>query len=268
MRYVVYQVDGAPRLGALIGDAVVDLGPDFDRLTDGLVPPADAARVPLSDTRLLAPVPRPGKIICVGRNYRDHVGEKAMAIPDRPMLFAKFANAVVGPGMPIVRPRSTTQLDLECELAVVIGHTARRVERDQALDAVFGYTILIDVSARDHQRDDGQWLRAKGSDTFAPIGPCVVSRDELGDGSGLRIRSSVNGEAWQDSTTDQMIFDVPAIIAYVSANITLEPGDLIATGTPAGVGQYHDPPRFLQPGDVVRCEIEGIGVLENPVTAG
>lgn len=267
-RYVAYATDGAPRLGAWISDEIVDLGPDPDRLTDGLAPLAGARRLAVSEVRLLAPLPRPGKIVCVGRNYRDHVGEKRMALPERPMLFAKFANAVIGPGEAIRRPPSTHELDLECELAVVIGRRTSGAAREAALDAVFGYTILNDVSARDHQRDDGQWLRAKGSDTFAPIGPCVVTRDELGDGSGLRIGSSVNGETWQDSTTDQMIFDVAAIIAFVSANITLEPGDLIATGTPAGVGQYQDPPRFLQPGDTVRCEIEGIGALENPVTAG
>ena len=265
-RYVAYATDGAPRLGAWIGDEILDLGPDPGRLTDGLAPLANAPRHPTGEARLLAPL-RAGKIVCVGRNYRDHVGEKGMAIPERPMLFAKLANAVIGPGQPIVRPPSTAELDLECELGVVIGRRARRTPPEQALDAVFGYTILNDVSARDHQRDDGQWLRAKSSDAFAPMGPCVVTRDELGDGSGLRITSSVNGETWQDSTTDQMIFNVAAIIAFVSANITLEPGDLVATGTPAGVGQHHDPPRFLQPGDVVRCEIEGIGVLENPVTA-
>lgn len=227
---------------------------------------ATGERVALSTAKLLAPV-EPTKIVCVGRNYRDHVGEKGMVVPERPMLFAKLANAVIGPGEAIVRPPSTAELDLECELGVVIGRRARRVAPEQALDAVFGYTIVNDVSARDHQRDDGQWLRAKSSDTFAPIGPCVVPREEIGDGSGLRITSSVNGETWQDSSTDQMIFAVAAIIAFVSANITLEPGDVVATGTPAGVGQHQDPPRFLQPGDVVRCEIEGIGVLENPVTA-
>lgn len=268
MRYVVYSTDGAPRLGAWIGEEIADLGPDLDRLTAGPMPQPDAARHDVGAVRLHAPLTGRRTIVCVGRNYRDHVGEKQMAIPERPMLFAKLGNTVIGPGEPILRPPSTGELDLECELAVVIGHRARRVSPDAALDAIFGYTILNDISARDHQRTDGQWLRAKSSDTFAPIGPCVVTRDEVGDGAGLRIRSAVNGETWQDSTTDQMIFDVPAVIALISESITLEPGDLIATGTPAGVGQYQDPPRFLQPGDVVRCEIEGIGVLENPVAAG
>jgi acylpyruvate hydrolase len=181
------------------------------------------------------------------------------------MLFAKFANAVTHPGDPVTRPRATEQLDLECELAVVIARRASRIGADEAMEAVFGYTLLNDVTMRDLQREDRQWLRAKGSDGFAPIGPAVVTRDELGDGRGLGVRSSVNGETWQDSSTDEMIFDVATVVAFVSRTITLEPGDLIATGTPAGVGHFQDPPRYLQDGDLMRCEIEGIGVLENRV---
>jgi acylpyruvate hydrolase len=216
--------------------------------------------------RLLAPLRRPGKIVCVGLNYRDHCREQDIAEPAYPMLFAKLANAVNDPGGTVVRPRATEKLDLECELAVVIGKQASRIGRDEAMAAVFGFTILNDVTMRDLQREDRQWLRAKGSDGFAPIGPAVVTRDELGDGSGLRMRSSVNGETWQDSSTDQMIFDVPTLVAFVSRTITLEPGDIIATGTPAGVGHFQDPPRYLHAGDTMRCEIEGIGVLENHVT--
>jgi 2-keto-4-pentenoate hydratase/2-oxohepta-3-ene-1,7-dioic acid hydratase in catechol pathway len=181
------------------------------------------------------------------------------------MLFAKFANAVSHPGQPVTRPRATEKLDLECELAVVIGRRASRIGRGEAMEAVFGYTILNDVTMRDLQREDRQWLRAKGSDGFAPIGPAVVTREELGEGRGLRMRSSVNGQTWQDSTTDEMVFDVPTLVAFVSRTITLEPGDMIATGTPAGVGHFQDPPRYLKGGDTMRCEIEGIGVLENPV---
>jgi 2-keto-4-pentenoate hydratase/2-oxohepta-3-ene-1,7-dioic acid hydratase in catechol pathway len=164
-----------------------------------------------------------------------------------------------------VRPRATEKLDLECELAVVIGRRASRIGPDEAMAAVFGYTILNDVTMRDLQREDRQWLRAKGSDGFAPIGPVLVTTEELGDARGLRMRSTVNGETWQDSSTADMIFDFPTLLAYITRSITLEPGDIVATGTPAGVGHYHDPPRYLAAGDVMACEIAGIGTLENPV---
>jgi 2-keto-4-pentenoate hydratase/2-oxohepta-3-ene-1,7-dioic acid hydratase in catechol pathway len=214
---------------------------------------------------LHAPIARPGKIICVGLNYHDHCREQSVEAPAYPMLFSKFANAVADPGADVLRPRATEKLDLECELAVVIGRRTSRIGRDEAGDAIFGYTILNDVTMRDLQREDRQWLRAKGSDGFAPIGPAVVTADELGDSGALRMRSSVNGETWQDSTTAEMIFDVPTLVAFASRTITLEPGDVIATGTPAGVGHFQDPPRYIVGGDVMRCEIDGIGVLENRV---
>jgi 2-keto-4-pentenoate hydratase/2-oxohepta-3-ene-1,7-dioic acid hydratase in catechol pathway len=181
------------------------------------------------------------------------------------MLFAKFANAVRDPGGPVVRPAATEQLDIECELAVVIGRRASAVRLAEALDHVFGYTVVNDVTMRDLQREDRQWLRAKGSDGFAPMGPAVVTVDEIPDPQRLRLRSSVNGETWQDSTTAEMIFDVATIVAFVSRTITLEPGDVIATGTPAGVGHFQEPPRYVSHGDVMRCEIDGIGAIENPV---
>jgi 2-keto-4-pentenoate hydratase/2-oxohepta-3-ene-1,7-dioic acid hydratase in catechol pathway len=259
-----------PRLGILDGKTVhplpgtdADLRSVLDRDPDRLEAADDALELPA--VQLLAPLPRPGKIICVGLNYRDHCREQDIAEPAYPMLFAKFANAVNHPGAPVTRPRATEKLDLECELAVVIGRRASRIGLDQAMDAVYGYTILNDVTMRDLQREDRQWLRAKGSDGFAPIGPAVVTRDELGDGRALRMRSSVNGETWQDSSTDQMIFDVPTLVAFASRTITLEPGDVIATGTPPGVGHFQDPPRYLAGGDSMRCEIEGIGSLTNPV---
>jgi 2-keto-4-pentenoate hydratase/2-oxohepta-3-ene-1,7-dioic acid hydratase in catechol pathway len=214
---------------------------------------------------LLAPLPRPGKIICVGLNYADHCREQGIEAPAYPILFSKFANAVSDPGRPVVRPRATEKLDLECELAVVIGRRAKSVDREAALEHVFGYTILNDVTMRDLQREDGQWLRAKGSDGFAPMGPAVVTRDEVAEPQRLRLRSSVNGETWQDSTTAEMIFDVATLVAFISRTIALEPGDVIATGTPAGVGHFQDPPRYLQDGDLMRCEIEGIGAIENRV---
>jgi acylpyruvate hydrolase len=217
------------------------------------------------DVTLHAPLPRPGKIICVGLNYHDHCREQSIEPPAYPILFSKFANAVADPGERITRPIATEKLDLECELAVVIGRRASRIRRDEAASVVFGYTVLNDVTMRDLQHDDRQWLRAKGSDGFAPMGPAVVTADELTRTGDVRLRSSVNGETWQDSTTAEMIFDVATIVAFASRTITLEPGDVISTGTPAGVGHYQPVPRYLSDGDVMRCEIEGIGAIENTV---
>ena len=245
---------GARDVGELVAGAIAPEGLDGG---GEVIDPATA--------EVRAPIGRPGKIICVGLNYHDHCREQGIEPPAYPMLFAKFANAVSHPGAAVTRPRATEQLDLECELAVVIGCRASRIGRDEVDGAIFGYTILNDVTMRDLQREDRQWLRAKGSDGSAPIGPVVVTREELGDVSDLRLRSSVSGETWQDSSTAEMIFDVATIVAFVSRTITLEPGDLIATGTPAGVGHYQDPPRYLADGDVMRCEIAGIGVLENTV---
>jgi 2-keto-4-pentenoate hydratase/2-oxohepta-3-ene-1,7-dioic acid hydratase in catechol pathway len=271
VRLVTFASPGSgTRAGILHGDQVhpfagieADLAPIVAGGDEAL--PRTTDPVPLADVRIRAPIARPGKIICVGLNYRDHCREQDVAEPDYPMLFAKFANAVNDPGATVVRPRATEKLDLECELAVVIGRRASRIGPDEAMAAVFGYTILNDVTMRDLQREDRQWLRAKGSDGFAPIGPVLVTTDELGDARGLRMRSTVNGETWQDSSTDEMIFDVPTLVAFASRTITLEPGDVIATGTPAGVGHFQDPPRYVVGGDVMRCEIEGLGVLENPV---
>jgi 2-keto-4-pentenoate hydratase/2-oxohepta-3-ene-1,7-dioic acid hydratase in catechol pathway len=217
------------------------------------------------EVEVQAPIRRPGKIICIGLNYHDHCREQSVAPPAYPMMFSKFANSVNNPGAPVRRPVATEQLDLECELAVVIGRRALRIGPDEARALVFGYTVVNDITMRDLQREDRQWLRAKGSDGFAPMGPSVVTADELGDPQSLRIRSSVNGETWQDSSTAEMIFDVPTLVAFASRTITLEPGDVIVTGTPAGVGHYQQPPRYLAGGDVMRCEIEGIGAIENPV---
>jgi acylpyruvate hydrolase len=221
--------------------------------------------LPLEEVRLLSPLARPGKIVCVGLNYHDHCREQGIDPPATPTLFAKFANAIADPGIPVVRPRATEMLDLECELAVVIGWRASRVSVARAMDHVFGFTVLNDVTARDLQREDRQWLRAKGWDGFAPLGPAVVMRDEIPDPANLAIRSSVNGEAWQDSSTADMIWDVPTLLAFITRSITLDPGDIVATGTPAGVGHFHQPPRYLVGGDVMVCEIAGIGRLENAI---
>jgi 2-keto-4-pentenoate hydratase/2-oxohepta-3-ene-1,7-dioic acid hydratase in catechol pathway len=213
------------------------------------------------------PIDRPQKIVCVGLNYRDHAEEQGTELPGAPLLFAKWPNALIGPGEPILLPRASTRVDYEAELGVVIGSRVRGVSQENALEAVRGYLCLNDVSARDLQFADGQWTRGKSPDTFCPIGPELVSREELPDPQELAIRCVLNGEVMQDSTTANMIFTVAEIIAYASATMTFEPGDLIATGTPAGVGVFRDPPVLLQDGDEVTIEIEGLGALTNPVRA-
>jgi len=213
------------------------------------------------------PIDRPGKIICVGLNYRDHAEEQGVDLPTAPLLFAKWNNTLIGPGEPIVIPPIVAKTDYEAELGVVIGSQVSRVSADNALEAVAGYICVNDVSARDLQFADGQWSRGKSPDTYCPVGPHLVPRDEISDPQNLAIRAILNGETMQDSTTANMVFGVAEIIAYVTQTITLEPGDLIATGTPAGVGAFRDPKVFMQPGDEITIEIEGLGSLTNPVTA-
>ena len=266
MKLLAYDRGDATRVGHLTDGGIVDLGPgDVLTVIRHGVPAEDGELVDPATVELLAPIARPGKIVCIGLNYHDHCREQNIEPPAYPMLFAKFANAVNRPGGSVRRPRATEMLDLECELAVVIGQRASGIGRDEALEHVFGYTILNDITMRDLQREDRQWLRAKGSDGFAPMGPVIVTADEVRDLQALRMRSSVNGETWQDSTSAEMVFDVATLIAFVSRTITLEPGDILSTGTPAGVGHYQDPPRYLRGGDQLRCEIEGIGVLETSV---
>ena len=214
----------------------------------------------------MIPIERPGKIVCVGLNYRDHAEEQGAELPAAPLLFAKFPTALIGPGEPIVIPSIVQQADYEAELGVVIGSTVKGVSKENALEAVAGYICANDVSARDLQFSDGQWTRGKSPDTFCPVGPRLVPREEVADPQALAIRCIVNGEALQDSSTAQMIFSVAEIIAYASQVITLEEGDLIATGTPAGVGVFRDPKVLLKDGDEVSVEIEGLGTLTNPIT--
>lgn len=228
---------------------------------------AAGALQPLAAVALHAPVPRPGKIVCIGLNYRDHAAEQNVALPERPLLFSKFPTCVQRPGGPIRIPRGSAQTDYEAELAVVIGRRAARVAEAAAMDCVLGYCCFHDVSARDFQFADGQWQRGKSCDTFAPFGPFVATTDEIPDPHALRIRMRVNGRTLQDSSTSQLVFRVPQLIAAISADITLEPGDLIATGTPPGVGFARKPPVYLRPGDVCEVEIDGLGVLRNPVVA-
>jgi 2,4-didehydro-3-deoxy-L-rhamnonate hydrolase len=214
------------------------------------------------------PIERPGKIICVGLNYRDHAEEQGTALPEAPLLFAKWQNTLIGPGEPIAIPPIVTKCDYEAELGVVIGERVRDVSAANALEAVAGYICVNDVSARDLQFADGQWTRGKSPDTFCPVGPRLIPRDEIADPQALSIRAVLNGETVQDSTTANMVFGVAEIIEYVTRTITLEPGDLIATGTPAGVGAFRTPPLFMQAGDEITIEIEGLGSLTNPVVAG
>lgn len=214
------------------------------------------------------PIDLPSKIVCVGLNYRDHAEEQGVELPTAPLLFAKWQNTLIGPGDPIVIPPVVTQCDYEAELGVVIGSRVRGVSKENALEAVRGYICANDVSARNLQFSDGQWTRGKSPDTFCPIGPVLVPAAEVTNPHDLRIRAIVSGEVLQDSTTANLIFGVDEIISHASQTMTFEPGDLILTGTPAGVGVFRDPQRLLQPGDEVTIEIEGLGSLTNPVVAG
>jgi 5-carboxymethyl-2-hydroxymuconate isomerase len=227
---------------------------------------ADEAGAPLTGARLLAPL-RPGKIVAIGLNYLDHVRETGMQRPERPLVFAKFPSSVIGPDAPIVVDRSLTErVDWEVELAAVIGTTASHVAVERALQHVFGYTVANDVSARDVQFADGQWVRGKSFDSFCPVGPFVVTADAVPDPQALSLGTRVNGERMQDSSTAEMVFGVAELIAFCSASFTLEPGDLLLTGTPWGCGEFMDPQRSLAPGDIVECAVEGVGTLRNPVT--
>ncbi|MDH7568627.1 MAG: fumarylacetoacetate hydrolase family protein [Armatimonadota bacterium] len=294
MKLVTFLDGGTPRLGALVGDSVLDLAAAAARLPDlpapgclrdmlslldaGEAGMASAARVidaaggsaafsrPLAQTRLLAPLPNPRKIVCVGLNYRDHCEENQVPLPQSPVIFAKFATAVTGPDSPIIKPAITNQLDYEAELAFVIGRTGKHIPEAEAMQYVAGYTIFHDVSARDIQFSDGQWVRGKSFDTFAPMGPALVTADEIPDPHTLDIRLDVNGQVLQNSNTRHLIFRIPFLVSFLSQVFTWQPGDVVSTGTPAGVGAFREPPVFLQPGDTVTIAIEGLGVLRNFVT--
>ena len=221
--------------------------------------------IPVEQARLRAPIPRPGKIICVGRNYAEHARERGAELPAQPIFFLKSNNTMCGPGEAIVLPPNSSQVDYEAEFAVVIGQGGKRIPEEKAYEHIAGYTILNDVSARDMQAQDKQWFRGKSCDTFAPTGPWIVTRDEIPDPHNLRISLTLNGQTMQDSNTSYMIFKVPYLVSYLSQSLTLEPGDLISTGTPEGVGAHRTPPVFLQPGDTVSITVERIGTLTNPI---
>ncbi|HEX9080606.1 MAG TPA: fumarylacetoacetate hydrolase family protein [Desulfuromonadaceae bacterium] len=292
MKIATYWHGGTRQVGRLSGDgrsvtplALGEEGRDrgalalVERMAQGLpVPEAAAPALPLEAVRLDAPLPRPRRnIFCVGKNYHEHAREFARSgfdtslakpgddIPSHPIIFSKVPESVVGPGVPIRIPAGVSEaIDYEAELAVVIGRGGRGIPADRAMGHVWGYTIINDVTARDWQQRHKQWLLGKSFDTFCPMGPWLVTADEL-EGADTRVRCWVNDELRQDARTTDLIFDIPTLIATISAGITLHPGDLIATGTPVGVGIGFTPPKYLRPGDRVRIEIDGIGTLENPV---
>ncbi len=238
-----------------------------DEVLGELCTPADGGDDlgPVSEATLGAPL-RPGKIVAIGLNYRDHIAEAGLDEPSAPLVFAKFPSSLAGPHDPIVIDRElTARVDWEVELGVVIGTRMQDVETADALDHVFGYTVANDVSARDLQFGDGQWVRGKSLDTFCPVGPAVVTADDVADPQSLRLQTWVNGEPVQDSSTSKMVFGVAEILSFCSRAFTLEPGDLVITGTPWGCGEFMDPQRSLQPGDLVEMEIAGLGRLRNPV---
>ena len=249
------------QVGSLL-DVLTLSPPDLASLRDDAGDP-----IGLDAVRLLAPIPHPPQFIGVGLNYKDHAAEFELATPESPVTFGFLRSAVTNPGDPIVIPPFTDDVDWEVELAIVIGAGGRDIPESSAMDQVAGYTLVNDVSARDIQRGDGQWGRAKSFDTFKPMGPWVTTADELGDAGSLAIKLWVNGELKQSSMTSELIFDVPALVSILSRSTTLEAGAVISTGTPAGVGFARVPPEYLRPGDSVTMEIEGIGRMTNPVIA-
>ncbi|MEP6922882.1 MAG: fumarylacetoacetate hydrolase family protein [Pyrinomonadaceae bacterium] len=228
----------------------------------------DLSIINREEIEICPPVPRPNKIICIGLNYRDHALESGMPIPSSPIIFSKFSTCVIGANQPITLPKGSNQVDYEAELAFIIGRTAKNVKKEAAMNYVFGYTNFNDVSARDFQFADGQWQRGKSCDTFAPLGEFIATTDEIPDPHNLQIQFRLNGETLQNSNTRELIFKIPELIEFLSASITLEPGDIIATGTPPGVGFARKPPVFMKDGDRAEVEIEGLGILSNPVAAG
>ena len=283
MRFVTFDVGGQAKPGVISDvDTVLDLSTiGFTSLLGFIESGANAlekaaafaeqspasAKHRLNDLRLRAPIPRPRKLICIGLNYCDHAAETGAQIPSVPTIFNKFATAVIGPGDNIVLPRVSKAPDYEAEFAFVIGRGGRHIAGEDWRNHVFGYTIVNDVSARDYQRATTQWLMGKTFDTFAPVGPCIVTADEIPDPHNLDIRMEINGEVLQDSNTRELIFKIPDLISFLSSVFTLEPGDIVSTGTPAGVGFARKPPRYLRPGDDVIVKIPAIGELRNRVIA-
>jgi 2-keto-4-pentenoate hydratase/2-oxohepta-3-ene-1,7-dioic acid hydratase in catechol pathway len=284
MKLITYESAGRLRCGIVVNARVLDLAAPSLEAVLASPEQMDLAReleeraltdatfaldhgAPLAALSVRAPIVRPGKVLALGLNYRDHAAESGSPIPSEPVVFCKVSSSVIGPGAPIVLPEASQKVDYEVELAFVIGRAAKGVPAARALDYVGGYTVLNDVSARDYQREKpgGQWTLAKSFDTFCPMGPWIVTPDEVGDPQDLALSCVVSGRTMQSSSTAQMIFSVAEIIEYLSRVLTLEPGDVVATGTPPGVGFVRKPPRFLRSGDVVECSVQNIGTLVNPV---
>jgi 2-keto-4-pentenoate hydratase/2-oxohepta-3-ene-1,7-dioic acid hydratase in catechol pathway len=280
MKLLSYQTDKGPRIAVLTEAGVEDVipvsGDVYGIIAAGGTPRTSGKPVPLASVKLLAPMAelkRP--VIAVGLNYKKHSDEGARkhnrrnvgVYPENPVFFCKWSGSHNGPEGEIVHHAITRELDYECELVIVIGKQGMNIPRDHAMEHVYGYTIMNDVSARDVQHRHAQWFKGKGLDTFGPLGPWIVTKNEVGDGDNLALQSRVNGQTRQNSNTDDMIFDIATIVSVLSESLTLLPGDLIATGTPEGVGFAMDPPGLLKAGDVVECEVENIGVLRNRVVA-
>jgi 2-keto-4-pentenoate hydratase/2-oxohepta-3-ene-1,7-dioic acid hydratase in catechol pathway len=268
MKFATYTYQSRTVTGAIVDDRIYTTASADSMLymiRRGITPTRTYEYLPLADVKLEAPL-RPGKLICIGRNYAEHAKETGNTVPTTPIIFAKFPSSIIGNGDTITWNESiTTQVDWEGELAVIIGKKARNVKEEDAFNHVFGYTIANDVSARDLQlRTDTQWTRGKSLDTFCPLGPWVVTRDEIPDPHNLSVKTTVNGEVRQDGNTKDFIFNIPFLISYCSRMFTLEPGDLILTGTPPGVGEGMKPPTYLKDGDSVSITVEGIGELTNP----
>jgi 2,4-diketo-3-deoxy-L-fuconate hydrolase len=274
LKLVTYSTGGgAPKVGYIEDGGIQPLGSGslLEYILHGRSPDREPGgeAVALEEASLHPPIARPEKVIAIGLNYEDHAAETGAEIPDKPVVLTKYPNTIIGPGAPIRIPPITEQVDYEAELAVVIGRRAKNVPESEALDHVFGYTNANDVSARDLQfSEGGQWTRSKSIDTFLPLGPYVATRDEIPDPQNLYIRAILNGETVQDGTTSRMIFSVAELVSFLSQGMTLEPGDVIITGTPPGVGMARDPQLWMKPGDEVSIEIEGLGTLTNPVEAG
>jgi acylpyruvate hydrolase len=274
MRFASCHHDGRDCAAAIVDDLAIPLTGigELGRETLGSLPAAAPPRhaagaIPLGEVTLRPVIPRPGKIICVGLNYLTHVGETGRDIPEYPVLFTKFAEALIGPDDPIVLPAESAQVDYEGELAVIIGTAGRRIAPGDALAHVAGYAVANDVTMRDFQYKTHQWLQGKTWEASTPLGPYLVTPDEVGDPGALGLRLSIGDRVLQEANTAQMMFDVPTLIGHVSTFVTLQPGDVLLTGTPGGVGFRRDPPVFLQPGDTVRVEISGVGAIENAVVA-
>lgn len=243
-----------------------DLENDFLEKAKNEIDENNLTKSDRAEIELCAPVPRPNKIICIGLNYRDHAIESGAEIPKSPIIFSKFPTCAIGADEAILLPKQSEQVDYEAELAFIVGRRAKNISKENALDYVFGYANFNDVSARDFQFADGQWTRGKSCDTFAPFGEFVATKDEIEDPNNLQIQFRLNGATLQNSNTKELIFKIPEIIEFLSASITLEPGDVVATGTPPGVGFARKPPVFLKDGDIAEVEIEGLGILRNKVS--